>query len=162
MNSILDIESGSEYQIPIANRYHKFAQLIIVQKQPKNVAATINMSEQANVSALQEELRTARSYARALSALSFSAVMLMTAGFLITFFFPEFGKQIGAPILGISGATFFPLGAIGEWRANKTKMNLIKKLAAMSVKILACSNCKKEVLPTASGSCPFCGKTLKQ
>ena len=54
-------------------------------------------------------------------------MLLMIIGFVIAFFFPEFGKQIGAPILGISGAIFFPLGAIGEWRANKTKMNLIKK-----------------------------------
>jgi hypothetical protein len=88
-------------------------------------------------------------------------MLLMIIGFVITFFFPEFGKQIGAPILGISGAIFFPLGAIGEWRANKTKMNLIKKLGAMSVKVSACPNCKKQVLQGAFESCPFCGKPLR-
>ena len=119
------------------------------------------MSEQAKISALQEELRIAKNYARALGIISFSAVLLMIVGFVITFFLPELGKQIGAPIIGISGAIFFPLGAIGEWRANKTTMNLIKELRAISVKVSACPNCKKQVLQGALESCPFCGKPLR-
>ncbi len=89
-------------------------------------------------------------------------MILMIVGFVITFFLPEFGKLIGAPIMGISGAIFFPLGAIGEWTANKTKMNLIKKLKEMSVQVSACPNCKKQVIQGALESCPFCGRSLKQ
>ena len=119
-------------------------------------------SDQTKIGTLQEELRKARSYARTLGILSFLFVMLMIVGFVITFFYPEFGARIGAPILGILGAIFFPLGAIGEWRANKTKMNLIRKLEEMSIKFLACPNCNKEVLQGAFEVCPFCGKPLRQ
>ena len=119
-------------------------------------------SGQAKIAALQEELKKARSYARTLGILSIFFVMLMIVGFVITFFFPEFGARIGAPILGILGAIFFPLGAIGEWRANETKMNLIRKLEEMSIKFLACPNCNKEVLQGAFEVCPFCGKPLRQ
>jgi len=119
-------------------------------------------SGQAKIAALQEELKKARSYARTLGILSIFFVMLMIVGFVITFFYPEFGARIGAPILGILGAIFFPLGAIGEWRANKTKMNLIRKLEEMSIKFLACPNCNKEVLQGAFEVCPFCGKPLRQ
>jgi hypothetical protein len=119
-------------------------------------------SGQAKIAALQEELKKARSYARTLGILSIFFVMLMIVGFVITFFYPEFGKRIGAPILGILGAIFFPLGAIGEWRANETKMNLIRKLEEMSIKFLACPNCNKEVLQGAFEVCPFCGKPLRQ
>ncbi len=119
-------------------------------------------SEQEKISALQGELRKARSYARTLGILSFFAAVIMIAGFLMTFFYPELGTRISAPILGILGAIIFPLGAIGEWRVNKTKVNLIKRLAEMSVKISACPNCKKEVLQNASELCPFCGKALRQ
>jgi hypothetical protein len=119
-------------------------------------------SGQAKIATLQEELKKARSYARTLGILSIFFVMLMIVGFVITFFYPEFGARIGAPILGILGAIFFPLGAIGEWRANKTKMNLIRKLEEMSIKFLACPNCNKEVLQGAFEVCPFCGKPLRQ
>jgi hypothetical protein len=119
-------------------------------------------SGQAKIAALQEELKKARSYARTLGILSIFFVMLMIVGFVITFFYPEFGARIGAPILGILGAIFFPLGAIGEWRANKTKMNLIRKLEEMSIKFSACPNCNKEVLQGALEVCPFCGKPLGQ
>jgi len=119
-------------------------------------------SGQAKIAALQEELKKARSYARTLGILSIFFVMLMIVGFVITFFYPEFGKRIGAPILGILGAIFFPLGAIGEWRANKTKMNLIRRLEEMSIKFSACPNCNKEVLQGAFEVCPFCGKPLGQ
>ena len=85
----------------------------------------------------------------------------MIVGFVITLFYSEFGEQIGAPILGIVGAIFFPLGAIGEWRANKTKTNLKKKLEEMSIKVSACPKCNKEVLQSAFKVCPFCGKPLK-
>ncbi len=115
----------------------------------------------AKIAALQEELKKVRSYAKTLSILSLFAVTLMIVGFVITFFYPDFGRRIGAPFLGILGAIFFPLGAIGEWRANKTKINLIKKLEEMSVKVSACPNCKKEVLQSAFESCPFCEKPLK-
>jgi len=118
------------------------------------------MGEQAKIFVLQLELCKARNYARILSVISFSFVLLMIIGFVVTFFFPEFGARIGAPILGIIGSIFFPLGAIGEWRVNKTKLNLIRKLEAMSVKISACSNCKKQVLQGSFESCPFCGKPL--
>ena len=118
------------------------------------------MGEQAKILVLQRELCKARSYARALSIISLSAMMLMIIGFVVTFVFSEFGARIGAPILGIIGSIFFPLGAIGEWIVNKTKMNLIKRLEAMSVKISACPNCKKQVLQGSFESCPFCGKTL--
>jgi len=87
--------------------------------------------------------------------------MLMIVGFMITFFFPEFGQRIGAPILGILGAIFFPLGAVGEWRANKTKIDLIKKLREMSVNISGCPNCNKEILQGAFEFCPFCGKPIR-
>jgi hypothetical protein len=120
------------------------------------------MSEQAKISALQDDLRKSKRYARALSILSLSAMMLMIVGFVVTFFFSEFGNQIGAPILGICGAIFFPLGAVGEWRVNKTKMNLIKELKAMSVEILTCPSCKKQVVKGAYESCPFCGKQLRR
>ncbi len=119
-------------------------------------------SDQAKIAVLQEELRKARSYSRTLGILSFFFVMLMIVGFVVTFFFPEFGAQIGAPVLGILGAIFFPLGAIGEWRANKTKMNLKKKLEENSIKVSACPNCNKEVLQGAFEICPFCGKPLRQ
>ena len=118
-------------------------------------------SGQARIAALQEELRKARSYARTLGILSFFFVMFMIVGFVITFFYPGFGERIGAPILGILGAIFFPLGAIGEWRANKTKINLIGKLEEMSIKVSACPNCKKEVLQGTFEVCPFCGKPLR-
>ena len=116
----------------------------------------------AKIAGLQEELRKARRYARTLGILSFFSVMLMIVGFVITFFYPEFGERISAPILGILGAVFFPLGAVGEWRANKTKMNLTKKLEEMSIKVSACPNCNKEVLQNAFEFCPFCGKPLRQ
>ena len=119
-------------------------------------------SGQAKIASLQEELRKAKSHARTLGILSFFSVMLIIVGFVINFFLPEFGARIGAPIVGILGAIFFPLGAIGEWRANKTKMNLIKELKALSVKVSACPNCKKQVLQGALESCPFCGKPLRQ
>ncbi len=119
-------------------------------------------SGQAKIAALQEELKKARSYARTLGILSIFFMMLMIVGFVITFFYPEFGARIGAPILGILGAIFFPLGAIGEWRANKTKMNLIRRLEEMSIKFSACPNCNKEVLQGAFEVCPFCGKPLGQ
>ena len=119
-------------------------------------------SGQAKIAALQEELRKARSYARILGILSFFSVMLMIVGFVITFFYPEFGERISAPILGILGAVFFPLGAVGEWRANKTKTNLVRKLEEMSIKVSACPNCNKEVLQDTFESCPFCGKPLGQ
>ena len=119
-------------------------------------------SGQAKIAALQEELKKARSYARTLGILSIFFVMLMIVGFVITFFYPEFGARIGAPILGILGAIFFPLGAIGEWRANETKMNLVRKLEEMSIKFSACPNCNKEVLQGAFEVCPFCGKPLRQ
>jgi hypothetical protein len=118
------------------------------------------MGEQSKIFVLQRELCKVRSYARALSIISISAMLLMIIGFVVTFVFSEFGAQIGAPIIGIIGSIFFPLGAIGEWRVNKTKMNLIKKLEAMSVKISACPNCKKQVLQGSFESCPFCGKPL--
>ncbi len=86
----------------------------------------------------------------------------MIVGFVTTFFYPEFGGRISAPILGILGAIFFPLGAISEWRANKTKMNLIKKLEEMSIKVSACPNCNKEVLQGAFEVCPFCRKPLRR
>jgi hypothetical protein len=117
---------------------------------------------EAKIAALQEELRKARSYARTLGILSFFFVLLMIVGFVITFFYPEFGGRIGAPILGILGAIFFPLGAIGEWRANKTKITLIKKLEENSIKVSACPNCKKVVLQSAFEVCPFCGTPLRQ
>ncbi len=118
------------------------------------------MDEQAKIFVLQRELCKARSYAKALSIISFSAMLLMIIGFVVTFFFSEFGARIGAPILGIIGSIFFPLGAIGKWRVNKTKMNLIKKLEVMSVKISACPYCKKQVIQGSFESCPFCGKPL--
>jgi hypothetical protein len=120
------------------------------------------MSEKEKIAALQKELRKARSYARTLGILSFSAMLLMIVGFVLTFFSPGFGEQIGAPILGILGAIFFPLGAIGEWRANKTKIDLKRKLEELSIKVLACPHCKKEVLQGAFELCPFCGKPLRQ
>jgi hypothetical protein len=116
--------------------------------------------DQAKIATLQKELRKAKSYARTLGSLSFFFVMLMIIGFVITFFYPEFGKRIGAPNLGILGAIFFPLSAIGEWRANKTKMDLKKRLEEMSIKVSACPNCNKEVLQ--GEVCPFCGKPLRQ
>jgi len=119
-------------------------------------------SGQAKIASLQEELRKAKSHARTLGILSFFSVMLIIVGFVINFFLPEFGARIGAPIVGILGAIFFPLGAIGEWRANKTKMNLTKKLEEMSIKVSACPNCNKEVLQNAFEFCPFCGKPLRQ
>ena len=119
-------------------------------------------SGQAKIAALQQELRKARRYARTLGILSFLFALLMIVGFMITFFYPEFGGRTGAPILGIFGAIFFPLGAIGEWRANKTKMNLKRKLEEMSIKVSACPNCNKEVLQGAFEVCPFCGKPLRQ
>jgi len=119
-------------------------------------------SNEAKIAALQEELRKARSYARRLGILSFFFVMLMIVGFVITFFYPEFGARIGAPILGILGAIFFPLGAIGEWRANQTKMILKKRLEEMSIKFSACPNCNKEVLQGAFEVCPFCEKPIRQ
>ena len=119
-------------------------------------------SDQTKIGVLQEELRKARSYARTLGILSFLFVMLMIVGFVITFFSPEFGARIGAPILGILGAVFFPLGAIGEWRANQTKMNLKKRLEDMSIKVSACPNCNKEVLQGAFEACPFCEKPLRR
>ncbi len=121
----------------------------------------LGTSEQAQVSALQEEFRKARIYSKTLSALSISAVALLIVGFLITFFYPEFGARIGAPFLGIVGAVFFPLGAIGEWKVNKTKRDLKRRLEELSIKVSACPNCNKEVLQDAS-ECPFCGKPLKQ
>ncbi len=120
------------------------------------------MNEEAKVASLQEELRVARNYAKRLGVLSFCAATLMIVGFSITFFFPEFAAGIGAPILGILGAIVFPLGAIGEWKANKTKATLTKKLEEMSIKISACPNCKREVLQGAFEVCPFCGKQLRQ
>ena len=119
-------------------------------------------SDQTKIAVLQEELRKARSYARTLGIVSFLFVTLMIVGFVITFFYPQFGERIGAPILGILGAIFFPLGAIGEWRANKTKTDLIKKLEEMSIKVSECPNCNKEVLQDTFESCPFCGKPLRQ
>jgi hypothetical protein len=121
-----------------------------------------NLGEQAKILVLQRELCKARSYARALSIISFSAMILIIIGCMATFAFPEFGARIGAPIIGIIGSIFFPLGAIGKWIANKTKMNLIKRLEAMSVKISACPNCKKQMLQGSFESCPFCGKPLIQ
>jgi len=85
-------------------------------------------SEQAKIATLQEEFRIARSNARKLGILSFCFGVLMIVGFVTALFFPDFGQRIGAPILGILGAILFPVGAVGEWRANKTKMNLTKKL----------------------------------
>ncbi len=118
------------------------------------------MTEEAQIASLQEELRTARNYSKSLGILSFGAAILMIAGFAITFFYPEFAARISAPILGILGAIIFPLGAIGEWKANKTKATLTKKLKEMSIKISACPNCKREVLQSSFEVCPFCGKPL--
>jgi hypothetical protein len=118
------------------------------------------LGEQAKILVLQQELCKARSYARALSFISFSAVMLIIIGCVATFAFPEFGAQIGAPIIGIIGSIFFPLGAIGIWISNKTKMDLIKRLEAISVKISPCPNCKKLVLQDSFDFCPMCGKPL--
>ena len=119
------------------------------------------MTEQVQVASLQEELKTTRNYAKRLGVLSLCAAMLMIVGFSLTFFFPEFAGRIGAPILGILGAIIFPLGAVAEWKANKTKVTLTRKLEEMSIKVSACPNCKKEVLQGVFEVCPFCGRRLR-
>jgi hypothetical protein len=118
-------------------------------------------SEQAKIASLQHELKTARNLAKKLGVISFAAATLMIVGLTITFFYPEYAWRTAASILGILGAIVFPLGAVGEWRVNKTKMNLTKKLETMSIKVSACPNCKKEVLRDALEACPFCGRRLK-
>jgi hypothetical protein len=118
-------------------------------------------AEQVKIASLQQELRAARNLAKKLGVLSFCAAILMIVGLTITFFYPDFTWRTAALILGILGAIVFPLGAVGEWIANKTKMTLTKKLEKMSIKISACPKCKKAVLQDALEVCPFCGSRLK-
>jgi hypothetical protein len=117
--------------------------------------------EQAKIVSLQQELKTARNLAKKLGVISLAAAILMIVGLAITFFYPEYAWRTVASILGILGAIVFPLGAIGEWRAKKTKVDLTKRLETMSIKVSACPSCKKEVLRDALEVCPFCGSHLK-
>ncbi len=117
--------------------------------------------EKAKIASLQQELRIARNLSKRLGVVSFCAAVLMIVGLMITFFYPESEWRTAASVLGILGAIVFPLGAVGEWTANRTKMTLTKKLEAMSIKVSACPTCKKEVLQDTLEVCPFCGRRLK-
>lgn len=116
------------------------------------------MSEQANLTFLQEKIKDAKSHER--SGITFMVLGIILA--VIGFSFYGYGWVVGWSllVLGIVGVIMAIFGILENLFYFRVRIRLMRELERMAIKIPTCSKCGKQIPQGNYTFCPFCGSPL--
>jgi hypothetical protein len=121
-----------------------------------NLIIGLTLSEQARLVYLQEKMRQAKREERFGTLIFVTGVIFITIYTLLTQYSPS---PSGIWILVI-GLVFAALGFAGIGYYSYQHMLLMKQLEKMTIKILTCPKCGKQIPQGNFTFCPFCGSPL--